>query len=168
MSNKPQISWADRFALIDHFSPADNMICRSFHVTQDELDTARKMRDVGTFSTSKNLDLSKYTNFFVAETIKASDNATVHALPESATKKFKSPQKRGRKGTTIQTAFSAVPTAPVEVSAFMQQHNISLAVLRQSKRFLGKMDADMSKKIGHINVKKDKTTKALMIWRSDN
>lgn len=170
MSNKPQISWTDRFALIDHYSPADKQICKSFQVTQNELDTARKMRSAGTFSTSKNLDVSKYSNFFVPvdSTKPLGDNTTTHIRPESASKKETSPQKRGRKGNNIQAALNAVPAIPVDVNLFMQQHNVSLAVLRQSKRFLEKMDATMSKKIGHVNVKKDKTTKSLMIWRSDN
>ena len=53
----------------------------------------------------------------------------------------------------------SAPTAPMPVDAFMKQHSVSLAVLRQAKRFIEKMDPDTQAKIGKVNVKQDKATK---------
>jgi hypothetical protein len=47
------------------------------------------------------------------------------------------------------------------------QHGVSLAVLRQSKRFLAKLDPAIVATIGRINVRQDKATKQLMIWRDN-
>jgi hypothetical protein len=56
----------------------------------------------------------------------------------------------------------------MSINAFMQQHGVSLAVLRQSKRFLAKLDPSVATKIGTIKVRQDKATKELMIWRESN
>lgn len=92
-------------------------------------------------------------------------NATSYSKPESATKKAKVPQKRGRKGDKIANALSAVPTTQVPAEEFSKQHNVSLAVLRQSKRFLDQMSPEQRAAIGKINVRQDKATHTLMIWR---
>lgn len=178
MYNK-QLSWNDRFALIDHFKPSDAQICSAFAVDQTELDTARTLRASGTFTANPQLDVAKYPNVFAAgdgvgDAISATNaptakksKATVHTKPESATKKTKPTLKRGRKGDKIQRAFQAVTTTPVSVTSFMKEHDVSLAVLRQSSRFLSKMEPAVAKKIGKINVRQDKTSKQLMIWRED-
>lgn len=155
------LSWPDRFALIEHYAPSsDDVICSSFNVSADELASARQLKTAGTLVASSSFDAARYGNPF-----DASATATVHARPESATKRTKVPQKRGRKGNKIATALLAIPTTPVDVETFQKSHSVSLAVLRQSKRFLAKLPADEAAKIGKINVRKDKTTKALMIWR---
>lgn len=178
------LSWADRFSLIDHYSPSDTTIMETFNLTKDELATARQLRASGVFTPSKTLDVASYAGIFaqpgsnpVTPTVKSYTNpatsknqgVTVHAKPESATKrvKVKVPQKRGRKGDKITSALLAAPTAPVPVEAFIKQHGVSLAVLRQAKRFIEKMDADTAAKVGTVNVKQDKTTKQLMIWRTE-
>lgn len=177
---KTTLSWADRFALIDHFKPEDTAVLTAFALTQDELDTARSLRAAGSFGSTANLDVAKYASVFSGAPIVAAtastptgivkpskaSGATTHSKPESASKKAKVPQKRGRKGDKIQRALSSVPTAPTAVDAFMLQHGVSLAVLRQSKRFLAKLDAATQATIGEINVRQDKATKQLMIWRS--
>lgn len=169
------LSWNDRFAIIDHYQPTDEQICKVFNLSEDELSTARQLRQSGTFVPSQTLDVSKYSNLFTAASPIASTptaktaTATVHTKPQTATKKavMKTPQKRGRKGDKIVKAFMAVPTTPVSVEEFMKQHNVSLAVLRQSKRFIQKMDQTTAQMIGRVNVKQDKSTKQLMIWRED-
>lgn len=80
---------------------------------------------------------------------------------ETATKKTTSPKKRGRKGDKIANAFKAIPKTPTEAEKFAADHSVSLAVLRQSKRF------DRSPDLGKVRVKKDKATQTLMIWRED-
>lgn len=183
------LSWGDRFALIDHYAPPDATITQAFNVTLDELATARHLREQGTFMASKNIDVEKYSGMFPATPSASAEpvapvaatnmsgkkgTATVHARipatdtdrPETAAKRIKSPQKRGRKGDKIAVALRAVPTTPIPIDAFVQQHGVSIAVLRQSKRFLATVDDAAS--LGEIKVRKDKNTKALMIWREPN
>lgn len=168
------LSWSERFALIDHFQPTDSQICSVFNLTQAELDTARQLRSAGTFVSTSDIDVNKYADLFsntVAHTSSVSfsntkkSTATVHTRPE-VTKKT-TPQKRGRKGDKIARALQSVPQTPVPVTEFIKQHNVSLAVLRQSKRFLATLDSDVAKAIGKINVRQDKTSKQLMIWREN-
>jgi hypothetical protein len=176
------MSWPDRFALIQHYKPTDPQVCSTFGLSQDELDTARSLRDAGTFRASTNLDVAKYANVFttdgsapvatVAPTIikgsgRSSKGATTFTKPESSTKKVKVPQKRGRKGDKIAIALAAVPMTQTPVETFILQHGVSLAVLRQSKRFLAKLDPAIVATIGRINVRQDKATKQLMIWRDN-
>ena len=77
--------------------------------------------------------------------------------PQTSTKKVPTPKKRARKGDKIKNAFAAVPTTPTPVLAFAQLHGVSVAVLRQAKRFSGTADT--------IRVKKDKASGNLMIWK---
>lgn len=91
--------------------------------------------------------------------------ATSYARPETATKKVKEPQKRGRKGDRIATALASVPTTQVSAEQFSKEHNVSIAVLRQAKRFLSQMPAEQQAQIGTVCVRQDKATKQLMIWR---
>lgn len=184
--SKSTMSWPDRFAVMDHYSPSDEQIRAAFGLTQDELETARTLRAAGTFAPSTTLDVAKYANIFsatgsqptatVAPVVSAvqpaggrstKGTATTHAKPETATKRVKEPQKRGRKGDKIARALAAVPTLQTPVTTFMQQHGVSLAVLRQSKRFIEKLSADQQAAIGKINVRQDKATKQLMIWREE-
>lgn len=171
------MSWADRFAMIDHYNPTDVQICTAFGLSQDELDTARTLRMAGSFRASQNLDVQKYANVFsgessvqVATAVNTTPGtkvggATTHAMPETATKRVRPPQKRGRKGDKISKALLAVPTTQTPVEDFMAEYGVSLAVLRQSKRFIEKLSSDEQATIGRINVRQDKNTKTLMIWR---
>lgn len=202
MSNKPlMMSWNDRFALIDHYAPADTAVCAAFNLTQDELDTARTLRAAGTFSSNPNVDFARYKNVFVnvapaapspvetstsrivglgspdpypitKEQIDRGDSAygvkgsaTIHTKPETASKRPKVPQKRGRKGDKIIKALTSIPTTPVSIEGFMEEYGVSLAVLRQSKRFIEKLEPAIQAQIGRVNVRQDKQTKKLMIWR---
>ena len=167
------MSWNDRLALIAHYNPADDAVCTAFNVTNDELATARNLHANGQFTINAQFDVTKYGNVFAAPsaiptpTAKATGvtSATTHTKPETATKTPKQPQKRGRKGAKIYQALQAVTTTPVAVDSFMKQHDVSLAVLRQSKRFIAKMDSSAASAIGKINVRQDKKSKQLMIWR---
>jgi hypothetical protein len=176
-----KMNWNDRLALIDHYTPTDETIRSVFDLTQDELDTARTLRASGTFAPNPNLDVGKYSNYFktpgasaptqtvhaVPSALKAAAKATatVHTKPETATKKVKVPQKRGRKGNRIELAFRSVTETPVPVETFMKQHNVSLAVLRQSKRFIEGFEPTVAALIGTIDVRQDKATKQLMVSR---
>jgi len=180
MKKPPMMSWGDRFALIDNYNPSNTAICVAFNLTPGELKTALSLREAGTFVPNKNLDVTKYGDIFpditddviqpTESTYTKVGSATIRTRPETATKKSATPkvlQKRGRKGDKIAQALFAVTNTPVPVEQFTQTHNISLAVLRQSKRFTENMSSEDIQKIGKINVRQDKDTKVLMIWRED-
>lgn len=157
------LSWNQRFALIDAYTPTDSQICDTFGVSSDELSTAREMRKAGTLTPSKDLDVNKYNGIFSTTTPASTTHSRPDATskPETASMRAKEAKKRGRKGDKIQTAFAAIPGTPVVADQFVKQYNISMAVLRQSKRF------DKTGLTGLIRVKKDKATKSLMVWRED-
>lgn len=160
------LSWGERFALINHYRPDDTTVCRVFGLAQQDLDAAKALHLSGTIPASKTLDVSKYNQIFASSSVPQSSTVTVHTKqvddlankPTTAVKKDKTPGKRGRKGDKIARAFQSIPTIPVPVEEFMKEHSVSLAVLRQHKRF------DKTG-LGPVNVKQDKTTKVLMIWR---
>jgi hypothetical protein len=181
----PMMSWNDRFALIDAYHPTNTSICATFNLSPAELKTAMSLRTAGTFQSNNKMDVTKFGNPFVdiadEPTISTPltsftnkqkiGTSTSHVVgqPETATKRvvIKTPQKRGRKGNKITSAFMAVTDSPVAVEQFVLQHKVSLAVLRQSKRFIEQMSTEDAVKIGKIVVKQDKDTKTLMIWRED-
>jgi hypothetical protein len=80
--------------------------------------------------------------------------------PQSASRRIRTPKKRGRKGTKIVEAFQAIPAKPTPAERFAAEHNVSVAVLRQSKRF----DSEGS---APVHVKRDKDSGLLMIWRGE-
>jgi len=177
MSNSKTLNWNDRFALLDHFAPSDTKACSIFGVSQTELETARSMKQAGAFRSSSDMDVESYSKMFSASKktdakAKTGSTSTTKSRkpgyvaisisdtkPESATKSQKVLKKRGRKGDKISKAFSNIPQTPTPVSKFVNDNEISLAVLRQSKRF------DTNPELGAVHVKKDKTLDTLMIWR---
>ncbi len=168
------MSWPERFALIDHYSPTDAQICATFGLSEDELLTARQLRAAGTFMASTAFNAADVGNVFTMPVVaqpttniqpKNRSGAMSFARPETASKRVKEPQKRGRKGNKIATALAAVPTTQTPIDVFTQQHGVSVAVLRQSKRFIERLPVDVQRQIGKINVRQDPTTRKLMIWR---
>lgn len=170
MGNKStSLSWSDRLALIKAYNPSDATICRALSITPDELSTARDMEANGHFVATKDLDVSAYSDLFQDESISVPNTSIGGATsisrptsvqpPATATKVIAAPKKRGRKGDNILKAFTAIPTTPTGAIPFAADHSVSLAVLRQAKRF------DRTVGAGTVRVKKDKTTKELMIWR---
>ena len=169
MSNKStSLSWNDRLALIHAYKPSDTVICNALGITQDELHTARGMEANGHFVATKDLDVSAYSDLFQEDSISVPKTSTGETgsvsiptssqPPATATKVVVLPKKRGRKGDNILKAFSAIPATPTGALPFASEHAVSLAVLRQAKRFdcIG---------TGVVRVKKDNVSKELMIWR---
>lgn len=182
MNNKIT-SWNDRFALIDAHKPSTASICEAFGVTTREFEVAQKLRSAGTFSPTLDLDVEAFSDFFpdvdaeiesavttttAMAALTTKKQPTIHSNkpPETATKKvvLKTPQKRGRKGNKITQALRAVTTTPVLISDFIKEHGVSVAVLRQSKRFIETLPVEEQSGFTRINVKQDRTTKELMIW----
>lgn len=152
------LTWNDRFALIDKFKPNDDTILMIFGVTDNELNAARSLRMVGVLVPAKNLDYNTYAPSFSTNQIEVKNQMTTQepTEPQTATRKV---LKRGRKGNNIATAFQSVPNAPTNAADFALEHKVSMAVLRQSKRF------DPFPDTGQIRVKKDKESGQLTIWR---
>ena len=159
------LNWSDRFALIDKYQPTNETICRVFRVNADELAAAQDLRSHGNFKSKPEIQLSDYADLLKESKTAPtkSSTATTHTKPKtpptSATKVVRVPKKRGRKGSKIANAFLAIPATPVPVEDFIAEHEVSLAVLRQSRRF------DKSGMSGDVRVKQSKDTKQLMVWR---
>jgi hypothetical protein len=174
MSRSRTFTWNDRLTLIRDLKPTDEQACAAFGISQPELDVARSQLRAGVFSYNDELDTSSYSNLFASAEVSDGTSSTVtsttspprtnttvtstKAAPETASKVTREPKKRGRKGDKITQAFSSIPSTPVAAEEFAKQHGVSIAVLRQSKRF-------DSVGGGTVKVKKDKATKTLMIWR---
>lgn len=179
MSKSKTLNWNDRFALIDYYKPTDAEVCTIFGVSNDELSTARNMRNTGVITATNNIDVGSYGKMFgvlsISKTSTKNESRTVNTTmksntktttststnnPQTASKKTKHPMKRGRKGNNILEAFKSIPSSPISVDEFAEKQGVSVAVLRQSKRF------DTTGIEGRVHVKKDKNSKTLVIWRS--
>jgi hypothetical protein len=172
MKNVKNLQWQDRLALMNHYSPSIDTAAKIFSVQPQEIRVAQDLQVQGTIVASADLDVSQFASLFGDVTIKAPVKTAASLTsvvrdsskgqpPMTATKKTTAPKKRGRKGNNIAAAFTAIPTTPTPVEAFATQYGVSIAVLRQSKRF----DATGGPT---VRVKKNKTTKQLEIWREVN
>ena len=154
-----ELSWGQKFALIDAYKLTDEVACSKMGVTPNELKTAKKLLSEKTFSVDTSFDSSRYAEAFNpdAKPVKKSTGSTTHKANSATSTSTDAPKKRGRKGDKITKAFQSISATPLAVDSFIRDHNISLAVLRQSKRF------DKSGLAGTVHVKKREG--ALMVWR---
>ena len=176
MSNS--FSWGQRLALINAYTPSDGVACTALGVSIDELETARGLQQCGTISLD---DSVVATNKNIFEGVKATASLTrisapvrtpvsdsiqpvkkipsvTGAPPATSNKPERAPKKRGRTGSKIARAFAAIPSEPTDADKFATANGVSLAVLRQSKRF----DKNGS---GLVRVRKDREAGVLMVWR---
>lgn len=169
-----QLSWSDRFSILavanetlPTISEAD--ICNVFHVDTEELAIARECLNDGVFKLNTSIDAAFYLPYFRGEEpVFPEVPGRVRTLPEIVSKAIdpaerqlfanKPKQRTGRKGSNISRAFAAIPQTPVPAEEFAAKHRVSMAVLRQYKRF----DKENT---GQVNVRKDKNTGTIMIWR---
>lgn len=176
-SPKPlnQLSWSDRFSIIAAAKVelpeiTEEDILKVFAVDKDEFEMANDCLADGTFKLNTRIDAAFYIPFFRGETPEFPEvEQRVRTLPEIVSKAIdpenrplfaSKPQKRsGRKGNNITRAFAAIPNTPVPAEEFATKNRVSMAVLRQYKRF----DKENT---GQVNVRKDKETGIIMIWRS--
>lgn len=95
------------------------------------------------------------------------------------TETIKQHKRRGRKTTRIFDAFKAITSQKLPAEEFARQHQVSLNVLRQAKRFDAEEDVQERGPVrvrkvhvnenGEVVNKKGPTTKkVLMIWRDVN
>ena len=166
MSKSKSLSWCDRLALINHYKPTDEQAIKILSVTQDQLDTARDLSVTGAIVPTPNLDVDSYCKMFgvvkpaVVKSTTTSIVKPTGQAPQTASKVSRPPRKRGRKGTHIADAFANIPETPVSVEQYAVENKISIAVLRQSKRF------NKFPEQGEVHVAKNKTTKVLEIWKT--
>lgn len=135
--NKSSLGWGDRLALIDKFGATVEQAAHAFDVPVEEIETAIDLRNsTGGANMPVNIDLEDYENPFTEVSGATSIRRPGTRKPaESATVVTPEPKKRGRKGTKINEAFAAIGTEPVDAEEFAAEHNVSLNVLRQAKRF---------------------------------
>lgn len=171
-----QLSWSDRFSIIAVAtnqipSITEQDICKVFGVDAEELAIASECFADGTFKSNPSINAEFYIPYFRGEEPVFPDaQPRVRTLPESVSKAVdpaerqlfasKTRARTGRRGNNIQRAFGAIPTDPVPAEEFAKKHHVSMAVLRQYKRF------DKSNS-GQVNVRKDKDTGIIMIWRGE-
>lgn len=144
------LSWGQRFALINAYQPSDADACKALGVTTQELSTARSLVAKGVFQVDSTMNVEPYGILFGrVTTTKPGVDVNVNG----------SAKKRGRKGEKISECFLNIPVHPIPATELIEKYGVSLPVLRQFKRF------DRSGLPGLVNVKKDKTTGVLMVWR---
>lgn len=141
------LSWGQRFAIINAYHPTDEDACKALGVTKQELRTAQTLIGKGVFQVDTTLNVEPYGFLFGQVT---STNRKI-SLGGSG-------NRRGRKGNKIQDAFAAIPEVPTDANKFIELHGISMPVLRQFKRF------DTTGLPGMVNVRK--RDGMLMVWRS--
>lgn len=152
------LGWGERLAIINKFGLNDSQATTAFGVSADELTTARSMVNDGVFIIPTDMDFGPYENELKGFK-KPSTGKETSTKPVTATKPKREVKKRGRKGTKILDAFRAVPTTAVPAEEFATTHSVSMAVLRQARRF------DTTGLPGAVKVKKDRQAGILMIWR---
>lgn len=141
-------------ALIAHYQPSDDEICFTFNLTKDELSVAKNLEASGAFGKSKTLNVERFGNPF-----KKPPPPQVFATKRVFVKEQKP------KGSKILTALKAIPRTPTPVDQFVKEYNVSVAVLRQSKRFIKALPPEEANSYGSVHVTKDKTTNQMVIWR---
>lgn len=165
------LSWTARLTIIERYDLTDAESVTNFGVSLEELNMAKEFKEDGVFKTDPTLDMEQYSTVLVRDSIANPKSQKAPTMNESettapTTKKprkpssaIKNPSKKvGHKGTKIASAFTAIGLDPISVDTLITQTGVSLAVLRQARRF----DKTGG---GPVRVRKDKTTGALMVWR---
>lgn len=151
---KCNLSWREKLSLIQYYKPSEEEILYTFNTTKEELDLAHSCMKEGILQPSKHLLIQFPENVF--------KNRSIQFSPSSfASKPRKIPQKRGRKGNKIETAFKELPNTPVDINDYAKQYGISVHILKQHYRF------DTVGLPGIVCVRKTKTNNEnkLMVWR---
>ena len=179
------LSWGQRFALIDYYKLDDDKVCTVFKVAQRDLDAARSLVERHMITVDHSFPVAAFRNVFddsadeppvktlprstgfaslVGQLLGEAPNVQktgtpgrVHKISGTSNSTGTQPKTRGRRGTRIAEAFLAIPTEPVSLDAFLATHNVSVNVLRQSRRF------DTTGR-GPVNIKK--IDGQHMIWRA--
>ena len=127
-------------------------ISNAFEVSLlDTLQTLRLWKE-GKIKPDMDMDTYPYKDIFSKE------------LPSIREQKPSPQPKQGR--NKIITAYMQVPVdTRVDAIKFCEQHNISIHVLRQPKRFLEHVSNEIRQQVGSVIVRKDKESGRLMVHR---
>jgi len=150
------LSWGQKFALIDTFKLPDAIACERMGLLPAELTTAKNLLKQGTFQIDTTFDTSRYHDIIFPPAKAAKPTKPTNAT-EGEPSTDATPKRRGRKGDKIAKAFLAISTTPVAIETFIATHGVSLAVLRQSKRF------DTNSDQGTVRVRRHNGI--LSVWR---
>lgn len=169
MLNINNLTWGQRFKLIDHFELSDDQILSVLQITQEELDSARGLYKVGDITIAVDFDVTPYKGLFIqpiplSDPSKSTDSPTESTLPPQTASPSQPTSsdnnRRGRKGEKIKNAFRKIPHEPVCATTFAADNNVSLNVLKQSKRF-----DSMGTDAGKVRTKTCPERGNLLIWR---
>lgn len=153
-----KLSWADRFKICNALNVTDDrVICRAFNIVSEELDAAREVASKGFIDVkTAKADPQTYKDLIMTVSTIVS---TEPKMENNNIGADKLKAKTGPKTSKIHSAFYHVPTEPTSADAYASKFGVSVAVLRQHARF------DTTGLPGKVQVRKDKTSKALMLWR---
>jgi hypothetical protein len=153
MVNLKEDGWDRRLAVLRALKdkvPVEVFV-KACGTSVEELDTATDLEVHGTIVMATGIDYSEYEALLgINKPASTTETVTAVEKPVTATKPEKVAKKRGRKGDKIKNAFAAIPSTPVDAEEFIAAHGISMAVMRQSKRF------DNSGIEGAVHVRKNK------------
>lgn len=140
------LSWADKLVLVEKFALTNQEACMVFGVSDRELVVAKNLKERGIFAPTE-LNTDVYSSFF--------GKLRSGELDTSTQKVYKP---KGTRPSKITQAFESITNTPQPVTAVIDTFGVSLAVLRQSKRF------DKTE-TGQVHIRKDKESGELMVWR---
>lgn len=146
MKLSSSLSWADRLVLIEKYELTAVEACNAFGVSDRELINAKHLQSRGIFAPT-DINTEIYSAYFGK--MRSGD-------AEMASAKIYKP--KGARPSKITQAFEAIGATAQPVETIVEQFGVSLAVLRQSKRF------DKTG-VGQVHIRKDKDTGTLMVWR---
>lgn len=165
------LSWADRFGILHKMPqlPTDDEICRVFRVDYNELHLARICLRDRVFRVNTQINSELYERLFNGEEVEFPPfpSQRTRTYPEfneedrvlfASRREEKKAKQKVRRSNNIDIAFKNVPTVPTPVEPFAEKYRVSVAVLRQHKRF-DKVQT------GPVFVRKNKETGVIEIWR---
>lgn len=149
--NIHSLSWTQCRSLIEHYHPSEQKISEVFGIPPKQI----KYLDI--FKPDPAFDVTPYYPLFESNTTSVT-NPSDSGRVDSYLSKTKKP--RGRPGNRIITAFSNIPSEPVDVKVFAAKWQVSVSVLRQSLRF------DKTGLTGKVHVRLNQEG-VLVIWRDN-
>ena len=143
------LSWTQSLSIIQHYKPSEQRIGEIFGISKEKLQTLGII-----FKPDPTFDVTPYYVLFEP----SSEHPVMLPIPKGESHYSQNKKRAGRPGNNIINSFWNVPSTPVGAIEFAEKSNVSLSVLRQSKRF------DKTNLLGKVHVRKNKDG-ILMIWR---
>lgn len=135
-ANIASLNWEQRIAVIEANKATDEQAAKVFGTTADEVKSKRTE-----VVAEEGFDTAPYAAHFSTKPESATDTTDTTEEPKTI-------KRRGRSGNRVKTAFSAVTATPEPLEDFAKKHNVSVNVLRQTKRFAPDMGIRVGKRDG--------------------